>query len=280
MRLDNYDLHNHSTRSDGLLSPTQLIELAVRTGTESIALTDHDTTDGLQEAWGAAARASIAFIPGVEISVSWGDTTLHVVGLRVDPEAPALAAGLRSIREGRITRGRQIAEALEKLGMPGTFEGAWALASNKDMLGRTHFARHLCETGRVKDIQAAFDKYLARGKPAFVAHRWAGLQDAVTWIRSSGGIAVLAHPGRYDLKPMFRDEMLKDFGNAGGQAIEVVTGSHRPEQYAHWQRIALEHGFLASRGADYHGPGESPVEPGRLPPLDASLTPVWSRWAH
>jgi predicted metal-dependent phosphoesterase TrpH len=143
-----------------------------------------------------------------------------------------------------------------------------------------HFARHLVATGRVKDTQAAFDKYLAKGKPAYVAHQWASLTEAVGWIRAAGGVAVLAHPGRYDLKPMFRDEMLKDFRAAGGEAIEVVTGSHRPEQYAMWQRMALEHGFLASRGADYHGPGESPIEPGRLPALHASLTPVWSKWAH
>jgi hypothetical protein len=278
--LDNYDLHNHSIASDGLLSPTQLIELAARTGADAIALTDHDTTDGLDEALTAARRLGIAFIPGVEISVNWGDTTLHVVGLAIDPAAPALAGGLRSIREGRHVRGQRIAEALARIGIEGAFEGAFALAENKDMLGRTHFARHLVETGRVKDLQAAFDKYLAKGKPAYVSHRWAELGAAVEWIRSAGGIAVLAHPGRYNLKPMFRDEMLKDFGAAGGEAIEVVTGSHRPEQYAHWQRLALEHGFLASRGADYHGPGESPIEPGRLPALHASLTPVWSRWAH
>jgi hypothetical protein len=278
--LDNYDLHNHSTASDGLLSPTQLIELAARTGADGIALTDHDTTDGLEDALRAARRLGLTFVPGVEISVSWGETTLHVVGLAVDPSAPALAAGLASIREGRFERGHKIAEALAKLGMDNTFEGAYALAENKAMLGRTHFARHMVETGRVKNLQAAFDKYLAKGKPAYVAHRWADLEPAVQWIRAAGGIAVLAHPGRYDLKPMFRDEMLKDFRAAGGEAIEVVTGSHRPEQYAHWQRLALEHGFLASRGADYHGPGESPVEPGRLPPLDGSLTPVWSRWAH
>lgn len=273
-------MHNHSTASDGLLSPTQLIELAARTGADAIALTDHDTTDGLEEAGSAAKRLGIVFIPGVEISVSWGGTTLHVVGLMIDPASPGLVAGLRTIREGRHARGARIAEALARVGIEGTFEGAWALAENKDMLGRTHFARHLVETGRVKDLQAAFDKYLAKGKPAYVAHRWAQLADAVQWIRGAGGIAVLAHPGRYDLKPMFRDEMLKDFRAAGGEAIEVVTGSHRPEQYAHWQRLALEHGFLASRGADYHGPGESPIEPGRLPPLDRSLTPVWSRWAH
>jgi predicted metal-dependent phosphoesterase TrpH len=132
----------------------------------------------------------------------------------------------------------------------------------------------------VKDTQQAFDRYLAKGKPAYVPHEWATLENAVTWIRAAGGVAVVAHPGRYDLKPMFRDEMLKQFRDFGGTAIEVVTGSHRPEQYAHWQRVALEQGFLASRGADYHGPGESPCEPGQLPPLHASLTPVWSSWAH
>ena len=273
-------MHNHSTFSDGLLSPTQLIELAARTGVDAIALTDHDTTDGLDEAAAAAKRMGIQFVPGVEISVSWGATTLHVVGLQVDPAAKRLAGGLESIREGRFGRAQRISAALDSLGIEGTFEAALALAENKSMLGRTHFARHLAETGRVKDIQAAFDKYLAKGKPAYVPHRWASLEDAVGWIRASGGVAVLAHPGRYDLKPMMRHEMLADFKRLGGAAIEVVTGSHRPEQYALWQREALEHGFLASRGADYHGPGESPIEPGRLPALHASLTPVWIQWAH
>ena len=273
-------MHNHSTASDGLLSPTALIELAARTGADAIALTDHDTTDGLEEAQAAAKRAGIGFIPGVEISVSWGDTTLHIVGLNVDASSGALAQGLESIRSGRMARAERIGQALARLGFDGTFEGAYALAENKSMLGRTHFARHLLQAGAIKDMQAAFDKYLAKGKPAYVPHRWASLEDAVTWIRASGGTPVIAHPGRYNLKPMFRDEMLADFKRLGGEAIEVVTGSHRPEEYSTWQRIALEHGLLASRGADYHGPGESPAEPGTLPALHASLTPVWSAWAH
>ena len=273
-------MHNHSTRSDGLLSPTQLIELAARTGVDAIALTDHDTTEGLEEAGRAAAHLGVTLVPGVEISVSWGMTTLHVVGLQVDPGAAQLAEGLRAIRDGRLERAARIAEGLAKVGIEATLEGALACAENKDMVSRTHFARHLVERGAVKDTQAAFDKYLAKGKPAFVPHRWAGLEEAIRWIRASGGVAVLAHPGRYDLKPAFRDEMLADFKRLGGEAIEVVTGSHRPEQYAMWQRVAEEHGFLASRGADYHGPGESPCEPGRLPALHASLTPVWSKWAH
>jgi predicted metal-dependent phosphoesterase TrpH len=278
--LENFDLHNHSTRSDGLLSPTQLIELAARTGVDAIALTDHDTVEGLHEAAEAARRHAIGFVPGVEISVSWGDTTLHIVGLQVDPDSSVLCEGLDSIRAGRVGRARQIGEALERLGFTSTFEAALELAGDERVLSRTHFARHLAERGAVKDTQQAFDKYLAKGKSAYVPHQWATLADAVRWIRAAGGVAVVAHPGRYDLKPMFRDEMLKEFREFGGTAIEVVTGSHRPEQYAHWQRIALEQGFLASRGADYHGPGESPCEPGKLPALHASLTPVWSAWAH
>lgn len=278
--MENFDLHNHSTCSDGLLSPTQLIELAARTGTDAIALTDHDNIDGLAEAGAAAKRLGLGFVPGVEISVSWGETTVHVVGLHVDPAAPELLAGLESIRNGRMGRARKIAEALGKLGFPDTFDAAYALAANETLLSRTHFARHLVQRGAVRDMQQAFDKYLAKGKPAYVSHRWAGLEDALAWIRGSGGTAVLAHPGRYDLKPMMRHELLAQFKSLGGTAIEVVTGSHRPEEYATWQRIAKEFGFLASRGADFHGPGESPFEPGRLPPLHGSLEPVWSKFKH
>jgi len=278
--LENFDLHNHSTCSDGLLTPTQLIDLAARTGTDAIALTDHDNIDGLEEASAAARRAGIGFVPGVEISVSWGETTLHVVGLNVDAASTVLRDGLEGIRVGRLQRGRQIGAALAKVGFEGTFDAALALAGNETLLSRTHFARHLVERGAAKDIQNAFDRYLGRGKPAFVSHRWASLEEAMEWILSSGGVAVLAHPGRYELKPMFRDEMLRQFKGLGGAAIEVITGSHRPEQYAMWQRVALEYGFLASRGADYHGPGESPCEPGRLPPLPAALTPVWSSFRH
>ncbi len=278
--MENFDLHNHSTQSDGLLSPTQLIELAARTGVDAIALTDHDNTDGLEEAARAAKALGIEWVPGVEISVSWGDTTLHIVGLGIDPAAEAMVAGLKSIRDGRYGRAARVAEVLKGMGIPGALEGALALAPNETMLSRTHFGRFLVAQGAVKDTQAAFDKYLAKGKPAFVAHQWATLPDAVSWIRGSGGIAVLAHPGRYGLKPWARGELLGEFRKWGGEAIEVVTGSHRPEEYATWRRAAQEYGFLASRGADYHGPGESPYEPGRLPPLPAGLTPVWSKWKH
>jgi len=278
--LDNFDLHNHSTSSDGLLSPTQLLELAARQGVQAMALTDHDTVDGLEEAAQAARRLGIAFVNGVEISVSWGDTTVHVVGLAFDPGSAALARGMRSIRDGRLGRGRLMAQALDKLGFAGTLEAALALAGDEKRLSRTHFARHLAESGAVKDAQQAFDKYLGKGKPAFVRHQWASLEEAMGWILGAGGVAVLAHPGRYGLKPLGRATLLDEFKRLGGEAIEVVTGSHRPEEYATWRRVAEEYGFLASRGSDFHGPGESPVMPGGLPPLPASLVPVWTRWAH
>jgi predicted metal-dependent phosphoesterase TrpH len=212
--------------------------------------------------------------------VTWGDTTLHIVGLNIDPTARAMIDGLQSIRDGRLGRAERVAAVLKDMGIPGALEGALALAPNESMLSRTHFARFLVEQGAVKDTQHAFDKYLAKGKPAYVAHQWATLKDAVAWIKASGGTVVLAHPGRYELKPWARNELLEEFRRLGGEAIEVVTGSHRPDQYASWHRAAQEYGFLASRGADYHGPGESPYEPGRLPALPQGATPVWSKWAH
>jgi predicted metal-dependent phosphoesterase TrpH len=236
--------------------------------------------DGLEEAAVAARQLGIRLIQGVEISVSWGESTVHVLGLNLDATSAGLREGLQSVRAGRLGRAKRMAGALESLGMPGTLDGALALAGSEAQVSRTHFARYLAGHRMVKNTQAAFDKYLGKGKPAFVPHRWASLADAVGWILGAGGTAAIAHPGRYSLKPMFRAELLEEFRRLGGEAIEVVTGSHRPEEFATWRRVAEEYGFLASRGADYHGPGESPYEPGRLPQLPASLTPVWARWAH
>src|SRR4051812_31951530 len=222
--VDNFDLHNHSTSSDGLLSPTALIELAARNGTHAIALTDHDTVDGVAEAAQAAQAHGIRLVPGVEISVSWGDTTLHVVGLNVDPMAPALVAGLNSIRDGRFGRGQVIAQGLEKLGFAGTLEGALALAKRPDQLSRAHFARYMAERGWVKDTQQAFDKYLAKGKPAFVPHRWADLGDAVGWIRSAGGVAGFSGPRRDHPPPVMRGEEGQPIGRLRGEGGERGGG--------------------------------------------------------
>lgn len=278
-----YDLHCHSTVSDGLLTPADLVARAAERGVKFLALTDHDDVDGLAEAAEAAAQHGITFINGVEISVSWRTHTLHIVGLRIDPKNPALTEGLRGIRSGRRHRAELMAESLARCGIGGVLEGAYRYAKNPDIIGRTHFARYLVEAGHCKDVASVFKRYLVKGKPGYVPHQWAALQDAIDWIRSAGGIAVLAHPGRYTAgrkamgKPTLR-ELLKEFAEMGGQAIEVVTGSHTPPQYAEFARYATEFGLLCSCGSDYHGPGESYRDLGRLPDLPLECKPIWSAW--
>ena len=280
--LNNFDLHNHSIASDGLLTSSALIALAVNNGCDALALTDHDTTAGLVEAQKAADELNLRFIPGVEISVSWTpnadakSTTLHIVGLGFDAENPVLAAGLNSIREGRTARAKLMGDDFARIGMHGMFEAAYEFAENKSMIGRTHFARALVARGAVNGVGKAFNRYLTPGRPGFVAHRWASLDDALAWIMAAGGVAVMAHPGRYKLQKAEMTQLLGEFKDLGGRSIEVMTGSHSPPQFREYALRAKEFGFLASRGADYHGPGESHYEPGRVPLLPDDLTPVWS----
>ena len=286
--LQNIDLHNHSIASDGLLTPRALIELAAAGGCDAIALTDHDTTDGLVEAEAVAREKSLRFIRGVEISVTWPlspdaratdpdikPTTIHIVGLGIDPANTMLMSGLESIRAGRLERARRMGEDLARVGIDGLFDDAFDLAENKTMIGRTHFARALAGRGLVKSVGKAFERYLTFGRPGYVAHLWASMADAVGWINAAGGVAVVAHPGRYKLSKAEMTSLLNDFKLAGGRAIEVVTGSHQPHQYREYAALAREMDFLASRGSDYHGPGEGQFQPGKLPPLPADLTPVW-----
>ena len=274
--------------SDGLLTPRALIELAVSAGCDAIALTDHDTTDGLTEAAAAAQELNLRFIRGVEISVTWPlnagagarhaeikPTTIHVVGLGIDPANAALSAGLESIRTGRMARARLMGDDLARVGIEGLFEDALDMAENKTMIGRTHFARALAGRGLVKNVGKAFERYLTFGRPGYVAHQWASLAEAVGWIVEAGGIPVVAHPGRYRLSRADMKLLLEEFKEAGGRAIEVVTGSHQPHQYREYAAIAREMDFLASRGSDFHGLDESHFKPGKLPPLPAGLTPVW-----
>ena len=286
--LQNFDLHNHTIASDGLLTSRALIDLAVASGCDAVALTDHDTTDGLFEAGEAAKENNLRFIRGVEISVTWprsatgGDPhpdikpiTIHIVGLGIDPANPVLANGLETIRAGRMTRARLMGEDFSRVGIDGLFEDAFDIAENKTMIGRTHFARALAARGLVKSVGKAFERYLTFGRPGYVTHQWATLADAVSWIRAAGGVAVVAHPGRYKLSRAEMHLLMNDFKAAGGRAIEVITGSHQPHQYREFGALAREMGFLASRGSDYHGPGESHFPPGKLPLLPADLTPVW-----
>ena len=261
-----------------MLRPEELVARAAANGVEVLALTDHDDVSGLAEARARAESEGVRFVDGVEISVTWERSTVHVVGLQIDPEDPVLRSGLESIRESRATRAEKMGEALAAAGVPDTLAGAKTYAKNPSLISRSHFARHLVKTGRAPDVKSVFQHYLVKGKPGFVPHRWASLGDAVGWIRASGGIAVVAHPGRYNFsKPELR-AFLAEFRDCGGAGIEVVTGSHSPEQYSEFARIAREFGFAASRGSDYHGKGESRADLGALPQLPDDLKPVWHDW--
>jgi predicted metal-dependent phosphoesterase TrpH len=274
----NIDLHCHSTASDGLLKPEELVARAASNGVGTLALTDHDGVSGLAAARAKAKSEGIRFVDGVEISVTWEGSTVHIVGLQIDPENPVLLSGLESIREGRATRAEKMGEALAAAGVPDSLAGAKAYAENPSLISRSHFARHLVKTGRAPDVKSVFQRYLVKGKPGFVPHRWASLGDAVSWIRASGGIAVVAHPGRYNFSKPELHTFLAEFRDCGGASIEVVTGSHSPEQYSEFARIAREFGFTASRGSDYHGKGESRADLGVLPQLPDDLKPVWHDW--
>ena len=257
----NYDLHCHSNVSDGLLPPAELVARAAGRGVKVMALTDHDDTGGLAEAARVAAEHDMEFINGVEISVSWRSHTLHIVGLNFDPANVALQAGLRSVREGRGNRAKLMAESLARSGIGGVLEGAYKYAANPEIIGRTHFARYLVETGHAKDVRSVFKNFLVKGKPGYIPHQWAELQDAISWIAGAGGIAVIAHPGRYTSgkKAMGRKtlrELFAEFVGLGGRGVEVVTGSHTPEQYAEFARYATEFNLLSSCGSDFHGPVE------------------------
>lgn len=272
----NADLHCHSVVSDGTLTPEQLAERAYANGVRLWALTDHDELGGQARAQIAASTLGMDYLPGVEISVTWMGQTIHIVGLGIDAAHAGILEGLRRTREGRGNRAKQMAEQLLKAGIPGAYEGALHFAGNQELISRTHFARFLVEQGICKDTDQVFKRYLVEDKPGYVPHLWASLDDAVAWIKGAGGAAVIAHPGRYKLSAMQMDELYKHFKEIGGMAIEVITGSHSPNQYQTYGKIAQHYGFLASRGSDFHDPEESYIDLGTLPHLPDHLTPVWS----
>jgi predicted metal-dependent phosphoesterase TrpH len=274
----NVDLHCHSVISDGVLQPAEVVRRAQANGVQWLALTDHDELSGLAEARNEAALLGLGFINGVEISVTWGGITIHIVGLRVDPDNAELQAGLASVRSGRLRRAEKMAAELAAIGIDGSLEGALRYAEHSAIVGRTHFARFLVGAGHARDVKEVFQNFLVQGKPGYVPHQWAELAQAVAWIHGAGGVAVIAHPGRYKLSPPELRRLLTEFRELGGNGIEVVTGSHSPEQYGQFAALALEFGLSASRGSDFHGPGESKIELGKLPDLPAFLRPVWQDW--
>ena len=275
MHLINADLHCHSQVSDGTLSPEALAERAFAQGVELWSLTDHDEVSGQQRAREAALALGMAYLTGTEISVSFIGEIVHIVGLGFDAENEALRAGLAATRSGRRERARQMAAGLAQLGIAGAFEGALRYVANPDLISRTHFARFLVDSGVCPDTHSVFRRYLTPGNPGYVPHRWAGLGEAVRWIRDAGGVAVIAHPARYRFTPTEEYALITEFIAHGGVAIEVVTGSHSAAEQVRYTDTALEFDLLASRGSDFHSPGESRTELGTLPGLPGRLKPVW-----
>ena len=271
----NADLHCHSVVSDGTLTPEALAERASAHGVELGALTDHDEISGQARAASAARFCGMRYLTGVEISVTFLHQTVHIVGLGFDPDNENLQKGLRATRGGRSQRAKDMARDLERVGIKNAFEGALQYAGNPDLVSRTHFARHLVETGVCKETNEVFRKYLPEGKPGYVEHRWASLKDAVGWITGAGGMAVIAHPARYRFTANEEFALFTEFKGHGGRGVEVVTGSHSAAEYVTYGDAARDYGLAASRGSDFHSPMESHTELGTLPYLPGSLTPVW-----
>ncbi|RLA00994.1 MAG: phosphatase [Gammaproteobacteria bacterium] len=272
-----YDLHSHSTASDGSLSPEDLIARAIEQGVDVLALTDHDGTEGLAEAKQAVKDTDLTLISGVEISVTWGKNTVHILGLNIDSDTDSLQQGLTKLRDYRIGRAQEIAKRLDKSGISGALEGARKYASDI-MLGRLHFAKFLVEQGYAKNINDVFKRYLVRNKPGYVPGEWASLADAVNWINEAGGQAVIAHPARYRITATKLRRLVTEFKEIGGVGFEVVSGRQHPEEIKTLARIAEQFELLASCGSDFHTPDNTWVELGRLPPLPESCVPVWSTW--
>lgn len=272
------DLHTHSTASDGTLSPAELVRRAAAAGVELLALTDHDTTAGVAAAIAEARDSGLRLLPGVEVSVTWGGRTVHLVGLDVDPDDADLQRGLARLAEHRSWRAREIARRLAAEGIEGALDGAAAFAGGGS-IGRTHFARFLVSRGHAASVRDVFKHFLVKNKPGHVAGEWAGLAEAVGWIRGAGGRAVIAHPARYGFTRSKLFRMIAELREAGGVGLEVVSGSHSREDILVQGRYARETGLLASAGSDYHGPDTPWIELGRLPPLPAGCTPIWADWA-
>lgn len=274
-RFSRPDLHCHSRQSDGVLTPAELANRAHGRGVDLWALTDHDDVSGVEQARKIAQSLGITFVAGVEISVTWANRAVHVVGLGIDEQHPTLAQGLSKLRSERDERALLIADKLAAAGFEGAYEGALKHVQNPSLVSRTHFARHLFEQGHVSSMQLAFDRYLGEQGTAYVPTQWASLQDAVQWITAASGVAVIAHPGRYKYSEIEFDALFTEFKQLGGLAIEVCTGSHQPHENVQYAQVARDYGFMASCGSDFHGPHESRHDLGSVPALADDLTPVW-----
>lgn len=269
------DLHCHSNISDGTHAPAWLAQRAHSRGVDLWALTDHDEVGGVAEAAATARTLGLPFLPGVEISVTWEEKTIHIVGLGIDENHTGLLQGLQQTRAGRVQRGQAMAAQLEARGIQGVWEGALKYVGNPELVARPHLARYLVETGVCRSVGEVFLHYLKEGKPGFVPHQWASLPDALQWIHAAGGMAVVAHPARYAFSPNQERAFFDEFAALGGQAVEVVTAAHTSAEAAHFGSLALQRNLYASCGSDFHDPNENRIDLGALSPLPEGLTPVW-----
>lgn len=273
-----HDFHCHSTASDGALTPRELVRRAAGNGVRHLALTDHDTVAGIDEAQAAADEFDIELVPGVEISVTWENKCFHVLGLYVDPDSEPLRRGLGQLQRIRIERAERMAAQLAKHEIPGALEAVRAMAG-EGMITRTHFARFLVAQGFAETVSDVFDHYLVRSKPGYVNTRWAELEVALDWISTAGGVAILAHPLRYRLTASWLRRFLTAFQSHGGQGIEVVCGNSTTAQIETAADYARRYRLLGSVGSDFHDPAFPWIDLGRLPPFPAGITPVWEAFA-
>ncbi|TCC09339.1 5'-3' exoribonuclease [Kosakonia quasisacchari] len=273
-----YDLHSHTLASDGLLSPEQLVHRAVEMRVGTLAITDHDTTDAIPAARAEIVRAGLdlQLISGVEISTVWENHEIHIVGLNIDIDHPALRTFLQAQSERRVQRAKLIAERLEKAHIAGAWEGAQRLAQGANVT-RGHFARFLVEQGKASNIADVFKKYLARGKTGYVPPQWCTIEQAIDVIHHSGGTAVMAHPGRYNLSAKWLKRLLAYFAQCGGEAMEVAQCQQAPNERTQLAAYARQFGLLASQGSDFHQPCPW-IELGRKLWLPAGVDGVWLKW--
>lgn len=274
-----HDLHSHSLASDGTLTPDELLRAAHAAGVQVLALTDHDTTEGLGAAHRCADALGLCLVPGVEVSVTWQAQTVHILGLGIDAGNAELQDGLRRLREFRNWRAEEIGRRLARSGIGGAWTGARALASGS-IVSRTHFARFLVEQGHAGSMREVFKRFLVHNKPGHVPGAWASLEDALHWIGTAGGVAVIAHPARYGMTAGKLRRLIGEFRECGGLGMEVVSGSHSPDQVTTMGALCRNEGMPASCGSDYHGPENCWIRLGELPPLPAGCSPVWEseRW--
>lgn len=269
-----YDLHSHSKASDGVLSPSELVQRAHGQGVTVLALTDHDTIAGLEQARQAASSLGLRLINGIELSANYQNQCLHIVGLNIDPLHPALTSGIDKQQAIREERAKLIADKLEKKHIFGAYQ-AVTLAAGDGEITRSHFADFLLANRYVATQQEAFDRYLSKGKPGYVPTLWADLEETIAWIKTAGGIAVMAHPMRYKLSAKFMNRALAAFKQAGGQGIEVVTGRASEDEIRFSRQYAIKHQLYASVGSDFHNPDNQWLELGRLAELPNGVQPVW-----